>query len=138
MDNQEKIAWLKRYTYLDREISRKVVELGTWRNRLLNPNMTARPKEVVVQGGQTADPTQIVDRLVDLEAEINAEITQLIEIKRDIERAVDTVEDHRLQLLLRYRYLDGMTWEHVAVAMDVTWQHIHKLHVLALKNLKMR
>ena len=32
-----------------------------------------------------------------------------------METAIATVEDKTLQLLLQYRYIDGMTWEQIAV-----------------------
>ena len=48
------------------------------------------------------------------------------------------MEDEREKDLLTYRYLRGLKWEEVAVRMDYSWQHTHKVHSRALENLKMR
>ena len=57
--------------------------------------------------------------------------------RREIGAAIDTVPDARLQELLRLRYIEGMTWERVAVQIDYSYMQVCRLHGKALSQLKM-
>lgn len=52
-----------------------------------------------------------------------------------IEKSIDQLEDPRLRLLLRYKYIDGLKFETIADLMhyDVRW--IHVLHGRALQEI---
>lgn len=45
---------------------------------------------------------------------------------------IDTVPDEGLRVLLRYRYLNGATWEHIAHRMGYSCKQAHRLHEKAL------
>lgn len=53
----------------------------------------------------------------------------------DIERAVDALPPTE-RLLLRLRYLQGMSWEAVCVEMSYSWRQVHRLHAKALADLR--
>lgn len=53
-----------------------------------------------------------------------------------VQNRIEAMENEQEKNLLTYRYLRGMKWEEVAVKMKYSWQHIHKIHSRALKNLK--
>ena len=38
-------------------------------------------------------------------------------------------------MLMRYRYIDGLKWEEVAVRMNYSWTQTHDIHGKALKQL---
>lgn len=59
----------------------------------------------------------------------------LIDEQMAIERAIDSLEP-TLRCLLRYKYIQGMTWEEICVEMDYSWRQIHRLHSKALEMLK--
>lgn len=52
-----------------------------------------------------------------------------------IERAINSLP-YREQTLLRYYYIDGLTWEEVCVRIDYSWRQTHRLHSKALERLK--
>lgn len=57
-------------------------------------------------------------------------------IKRShIEKSIWTLHDENEQEVLRLRYIKGMKWEEVSVEMGCSWQHTHRIHASALKNL---
>ena len=75
-----------------------------------------------------------VARIVDAEARVDAEIELLIATEREIERTINVVEDSTLRTLLYERYINGKTWEQIAVTMDYSYVHIvHRLHPQALR-----
>ena len=70
--------------------------------------------------------------IMELEAEINQDMLELVEIKRQITASVKEVEDPELQLLLEMRYLNYIGWEQIAVRMDFSIDNVFKLHKKAL------
>ena len=136
MTNREKIKYLKRYITLDREIDRKLEEVSRLRSKLtrITQVLTAEPRG----GGSIYGKTEeILAKIVDLEREIDANIDRLVAIRDGIKTIIEAVEDDRERLLLQYRYLDGKTFEKIAVEMNYSWRQIHRLHSRALTNLKM-
>jgi len=70
--------------------------------------------------------------IMELEAEINQDMLELVELKRQITASVKEVEDPELQLLLEMRYLNYIGWEQIAVRMDFSIDNVFKLHKKAL------
>lgn len=134
--NQDKIKYLKRFSILDKEIDRKIEELGYWRTQMgrVTSVYSAMPKGGGTIYGKTEE---IVAKIVDLEAEINADIDRLLGIRREITDTIAIIKDPRERLLLQYRYIDGLTFEEIAVLMNYSWRHIHRLHSQALSNLNL-
>jgi DNA-directed RNA polymerase specialized sigma24 family protein len=52
-----------------------------------------------------------------------------------IEEAINGLEP-RQRMLMRYRYIDGLEWEEVCVAMKYSWTQTHRIHAEALKRLE--
>ncbi len=132
-ENQAKIDWLNRYRKLDKEMGRKCEELSHWRSRAtkITPALTGMPG-----GGAAGDRIQdAVEKIVALEGEINVEIDRLLQVRGEIEKAIKTVPDDTLRTLLELRYIDGLTWEKIAVKLDKSYQWICELHGRALKKI---
>ena len=66
---------------------------------------------------------------------MNQRIDAAVEKRKEIETVIETLEDKTLQLLLRYRYIDGMTWEQIAVKMRYDYRWVLRLHGRALERL---
>jgi len=136
INNRDKIKYLKRYINLDREIDRKLEEVARLRAKLTRVTevYSTEPRG----GGSIYGKTEeILAKIVDLEKEIDADVDRLISIRDNIKAIIEAVEDDRERLLLQYRYLDGRTFEEIAVQMHYSWRQIHRLHSKALTNLKM-
>ena len=134
--NQGKIKYLKRYVLLDREIDRKLKEVARLRSKLtrITEVYSTEPRGGGTIYGKTEE---ILAKIVDLENEIDADIDRLVAIREGIKTIIEAVENDRERLLLQYRYLDGKTFEWIAVEMHYSWRQIHRLHSKALTNLKM-
>lgn len=134
-NNQDKIQYLKRFQILNREIDRKYEAVLFWRNKLekATPTYTTERK-----GGGTiyGNTEEIIAKIVDLENRINVDIDRLIDLKAEISEVIEAVKDAQERLLLRYRYIDGKTFEEIAVMMEYSWRHIHRLHSQALSSVE--
>ena len=124
-------AWLKRGWQLDREINSLLRTKQETRDRLTS--VTAGYDGESVQG--TRDPHKY-DRLAELDEKIDQRIDQLIQVKGEIADAIAQVQDTRYRTLLTERYLCFRTWEQIAVDMNYSWKHIHRIHGEALIELE--
>ena len=123
MTNQEKKAWLLQYRRLDERIDRLEKAKVRWIERATK--MSA-PSDGMPRGSSVSDTVgQAAAKIADLQAEINREIDQLVDLRREIEDAIKyTVDDPVLQELLERRYIDGDKWEEIAVRMHYSWRNI--------------
>lgn len=76
-----------------------------------------------------------VARIVDLQKEIDGDIQQLIEIRRQIVAAIKAVDNHECQTLLELRFLCGYTWEEIAIKMGFSLPHTYRMRDRALKQI---
>ena len=131
--NAEKKAVLLEYQAIERRIKRLQVEKQGWMEKAtaVSPNLSDMPK-----GGGTDKIQNAVCRIADIEADINREIDRQIDLRERIEAAIRAIPDGRLRDLMRYRYMDGMTWEEIAVEMEISYQWVCKLHGDALKEIE--
>ena len=116
MTTKEKKEYLKRYRKIDREVNQLLMEkdeifsLGT----KITPTYSDMPKGT----GENNRTQSTIEKLEEQEEKINKKIDLLYEVKEDIEKALHTVEDDTLRVLLRYRYINGFTWEKNATPPD--------------------
>lgn len=75
-----------------------------------------------------------IDRKDELLAMYMAKEEELDDALFAIERAIEKL-DPTQRTLVRLHYIDGLTWEQVAVAIDYSWSQTHRIHSAALKKL---
>lgn len=130
--NAEKKAILLEYQAIERRIKRLQSEKQGWLEKAtaVSPNLSDMPKS-----GGTDKIQNAVCRIADIEADINREIDRQIDLRERIEAAICAIPDGRLRDLMRYRYIDGMTWEQIAVTMRLDYRWVLRLHGRALSEL---
>ena len=132
-ENEQKIQYLSRYRRLNQRIDRLLEEQSRWRERALKitPTLSQAPG-----GGGSGSPIERpMDKVLEIDEEINREIDTLQTIRQEIRETLNQLEDESLKLLMEYRYIDGMTWEQVAVKMHYSYMQICRLHGKALKTI---
>ncbi len=120
--------WFSRCLRLDRRIQSLQQQRQEEWDKLTSttPNLTAD----VVDG--TKDPHKL-DRYVELNDMIGAEIRELLDIKCEVKAVIRQIPDSRYRDVLDKRYIGNKTWEQIAVEMHYSYMHICRLHGEALK-----
>lgn len=72
-----------------------------------------------------------------LEQDLNRKMNECIRVEVEIRQSIDQLPDDRERELLRLRYIDGMTWEAIAVVMGYALRHVHRIHGNALHNMSL-
>ena len=135
-ENEQKIRYLSRYRRLNQRIDRLLEEQGRWRERAMRITPVLSP---VPGGGGSGSPIERpMDKVLEIDAEINREIDELQIVRQEIRAVLNQLEDENLELLMEYRYIDGLTWEQIAVKMHYGFQWVCKLHGRALNRLRIK
>lgn len=117
---------------LDQRINSKLEQVMSLRD--LTTKATATMSDMPGGGSHNVYRMQdIIGKIIDLENEINADIDQLVDLKREMVATIKAVSDPECQILLELRFLCFKTWEQIAVEMDYSIQHIYRLRDRALK-----
>lgn len=125
--------WLKQYLPLSKEVAqlaRRIKELETAMYYPQSPSM-----EGTIKGSWAGDK---IERSI----QQKEKLIRLYEKKREalmamlaeIESAIDVLTPTE-RMLVRNRYIEGMTWEEVCVAMGYSWTQTHRIHSAALVKL---
>ena len=72
-----------------------------------------------------------VAELVDTEQKVSAEVTQLCRIEAEIDCIISRMPEPYHTLLLE-RYINGKTWEQIAVALNYSYRQTTRMHGAAL------
>lgn len=120
---------------LDQRINSKLEQVLSLRE--LTTKATATMSDMPGGGSRNVYKMQdIIGKIVDLENEINADIDQLVDLKREMVAVIKAVENPEYQTLLELRYLCFKTWEQIAVDMKYSTRNIYMLHDAAIGSIK--
>lgn len=134
-ENELKIRYLSRCRRLNQRIDRLLEEQSRWRERALKitPTLSQTPG-----GGESGSPIERpMDKVLEIDEEIKREIDELQTVRQEIRAALNQLEDENLKLLMEYRYIDGLTWEQIAVKMNYCWRQVCRKHGQALTQITM-
>lgn len=124
--NEEKIRWLKSYRGMVAEIQRLQREIERWHSIAEKVTQTFSAVRFTVPDGSRIETA--VEKIDTLRDSLAAKLEDLIRRRIQIEHAIDAVEDDRLRQLLRYRYLDWMTFETISEKMGVSTKWVQRSH----------
>ena len=132
MTTEEVKTWLRSYRYLKSEAERLEEELAYWRSKAekMTRELSGMPSG---SGGGDKVPA-CVEKIWELERELNAKLSDIVEQRQAIERAIESLPNKQKQLM-HYRYIDGMKWEKVAVEMNLEYRWVLRIHGRALQEI---
>lgn len=123
--------YLRSIKYLDKVINAKQAELDRLRHDAESIRGIAYDKDKV-QTSNSSDSMKIVDKIIELSNEINREIDNLVDLKRDAHIKIEKVCNRKFISLLTDIYINGYTLERVAEKSDKTYMTICRWHGQAL------
>ena len=125
--------YLSQAYHLDKRINAKinqVVSLNELATKCTS-TITGMPH---AQSKSTSTMADTIAKIINLENEINADIDRLVDLKREITNAINTVHNPNHKTLLELRYLCFESWEQIAIGMNYSIENIFVLHRKALKS----
>lgn len=122
---------------LDQRINSDITELNRLRQMsqsISSPGFEERNK---ANRNTNAPFVKQVEKIMALEKTINEEIDQLVTLKTQIRLTIDSVQDTDERMVLRYRYVDCMTWEEIGMTMYADPRTVRRWHGNALTHVVM-
>lgn len=90
------------------------------------------------RGSGQSDLSDYMAKLSSLYRQYVDQLQQTLMIRIDTLKAIDAMQDEKEKAVLRYRYIELMTWEKVAEQVNVTPRWVHHLHKKALEDLRIQ
>lgn len=129
--------YLSQARYLDARINTKIKQLEALNTLATSATsvLTGMPHSPNKATSKMAD---IVDKIVDLQAEINRDIDALVDLKGAMRSKLEMVPAEDYKAILEMRYLCFMSWEQIASNLGLSVPYTYKLHDRALKGFESR
>lgn len=126
--------YLLQARYLDERITSKTQQIASLNDLATRCTSTFSdmPRNPNHGGSKIED---CVIKIIELEKSIKTDIEKLVDLKSEIMAVIKAVPNVEYQTLLEKRYLCFITWEQIAVDMNYSMQHIHRMHSSALKEI---
>lgn len=116
---------------IDQRINSKLEQVRSLRN--LAEKATSTLSDIPFSGTRNYHRMEdIIAKMVDLEAEINTDISDLVNLKQEITEVIKQVTNKEYQTILELRYLCFMRWEEISVELHLDLRWVHRLHNKAL------
>ncbi len=123
---------LARAYHLDQRINSRIEQVASLNELARKATATLSGMPGSPNRGRSA-MADAVEKIVDLQEEINAEIDRLVDMKVEITGIIRQVGDRDRQVLLERRYLCFQTWEDIAAELGwgLRWTHVQHGRALA-------
>lgn len=120
---------------LSRKADELTEELEQWRTRATKITQTLSQEP---RGAGNGDKLQSsVIKICELEEELDQKIRELLSQRKEIVAVLDSLSDDNLRQLMRYRYIQGMTWDEIAEEMYYSRMQVCRLHGQALNKINL-
>lgn len=127
--------YLSQAKYLDLRINSKIQQVTALNDLATKATstLTGMPHNPNSAVSTMADA---IGKIIDLQVEINRDIDELVDLKREIGETIKAVPDVELQTILEKRYLCFQSWEQIAASMNYEIRWLYRLHGKALEAVK--
>jgi len=129
---------LKAYAAIKAEREQIRGLLGEVESRLYSAKvqqLTGMPSAASPGGGSAQE--RLADSTMQLRDRYRAKLAELDAEQLVIEDAIEGLRSARMRQLMRCKYIEGMTWEEVCVAISYGWTQTHRLHAKALQQIRL-
>ncbi len=113
------------------DLERKLEKINIKIESIRTSNLSSMPKTGLAQ-----DISDLLALQEQYQQQIVKKIIKLEKNRQNIESSIDTLEDSRLKLILRYSYLENYTYKDIAIELKKSERHIRRLHDIAIRLLE--
>lgn len=132
-ENEKKKRYLMSYWWAKKQEERILEEIQALRMDKMFPSTV---NDGMPKGSEQRDLSDYAAKLDELIQELKEERLEKIKRLQSIERVIKEIDNEDAQTILRLRYIDGLRWEEVCVAINYEWAQMHRIHARALREIK--
>ena len=127
--------YLKQAYRVEQRVKSKLDQIEALRSMASSVTSSIGTEPVVHPGNHTSMQDTVI-RIMEAEQELNEEIDELVEIKRDIKQTIDMIPDVTLRLVLEKRDLCFLKWEQIAVDMYYSLRSVQEKYREAVREVQ--
>ena len=127
--------YLNQAYWLDRRIESKLEQLSALKE-MATRTPVAMTSDVVNRTQNMSRMQEVINKIIDMQNEINEDIDRLVDLKRDIMHIIKAENNTEYQTLLELRYLCFKSWDSIAKQMGYSIRHIYRLHDEAVEQME--
>jgi DNA-directed RNA polymerase specialized sigma subunit len=127
--------YLNQAKHLDATINCRLREIDYWKE--LSLSIASGKYDGMPKGtNRSADAAFVhcIERINEAQEDVAGKVARLISLRDEIGSQINLLSDRDEQLVLRFRYIDGCTWEDIAGILNVSVRTVHRIHGSALLN----
>lgn len=132
-ENEKKKRYLMSYRWAKKQEERILEEIRELRMDKMFPSAV---NDGMPKGSEQRDLSDYAAKLDELIEELKEERLEKIKRLQSIERVIKEIDNEDAQTILWLRYIDGLRWEEVCVAINYEWAQMHRIHARALREIK--
>lgn len=132
-ENEKKKRYLMSYRWAKKQEERILEEIQALRMDKMFPSTA---NDGMPKWSEQRDLSDYAAKLDELIQELKEERLEKIKRLQSIERVIKEIDNEDAQTILRLRYIDGLRWEEVCVAINYEWAQMHRIHARALREIK--
>ena len=133
-ENEIKKEYLQSYRYAVIAETQIKEEIDQLRMDKMFPGLV---QDGMPHGSGGNDLSVYAAKLDELLIELKDQMDKRIQLRREIVKKIEAMDSETEKAVLRYRYIHMLKWEEIAVKMEYSWQHVHRIHGKALSHFKM-
>ena len=130
-ENDRKKRYLFGYRYALRKQKAIEDEIRELRLKKMLPSLT---QDGMPHGSGGSDMSGYAAKLDELLRDLDEQAQRCIDIRKEIVKKIEAMQDETEKLVLRLRYIHGKKWEEIAVEMDLDIRWVYRLHGRALQH----
>lgn len=123
--------YLRRIRELDIDVSRTLEQIEILHAQVTKTTTTL--SDMPKGSGDQDKTASTIAKIVDLKRGLRGKIEEYVELKAKAIEQIDGLEDGRYRQVLTHYYINGKTWEEIAVVTNYTYKWVHVLHGRALR-----
>lgn len=126
--------YLQQAYRLDQKINSDIAEVNALRGMAASVSSQQLSDRVQTSRRGEAPYVRSLEKIMEMEDKINAEIDLLVDLKDEIRGIITTVANTDERMVLRYRYVHNFTWEQIANELHVDARTVRRWHGNALRH----
>lgn len=132
-ENEKKKRYLMSYRWAKKREERILEEIQALRMDKMFPSTV---NDGMPKGSEQRDLSDYAVKLDELIQELKEERLEKVKRLSDIEKSIRDLKSEDAQTIMQLRYIDGLKWEEVCVAINYEWAQMHRIHARALREIK--
>ncbi|MCR5137972.1 MAG: DUF1492 domain-containing protein [Oscillospiraceae bacterium] len=128
--------YLRQAYLLDQRINLDIKEKEDLRKMAYSLSAPSLEERVQKSAPNEATYTRTIEKLIDMEHKIDAEIDLLVDLRKQIHGVIDQLEDPNSKMVLRCRYIHNMSFAQIGDQLYVDKRTVMRWHDAALAQVK--